>query len=128
MNKDEKERVLKACLDLGETLMFQGRPLSFDELPENLAEWKSMADEFFDAALKLHDLYAPSGCDVQSLLRAIEYMHVHAMPPLRGVPNWFWFTLNTLLELAWPNYELDGEDEDFVEIDLRMRVDKAYEN
>jgi hypothetical protein len=98
-----ENKLLEVCFALAEDLMWEKNTAPIEKLPEDLAELSEMTNRFIEIAkdyyFQVEDL--PEGEDI--LVGAIRYLHVQAIPPLRGNYAWFANSLTTVLEICNPN-------------------------
>lgn len=87
-------------------------------------EREKLAQRYFEQAKDGLKYVAIGGHDPAIVLRAVRYLSVHAMPPLRDSTEWFWYGLHTLLVLACPDYATAPGGEPFF-ADIRRGMAQA---
>ena len=86
--------LMEACYETASRTMFDSEPES--------SIIKEVADKFFDIA-KQYVGAVPKAGDRQVVVRAVNYFaHVHAFSLLKDDAAWFRYTLEALIELAYP--------------------------
>ena len=85
---------MAACYETASRTMFDSEPES--------SKIRQVADKFFEIA-KQYVGAVPKTGDRQVVVRAVNYMaHVHAFSLLKDDAAWFRYTLEVLIELAYP--------------------------
>ncbi|MGA8057003.1 MAG: hypothetical protein WB999_02080, partial [Candidatus Binataceae bacterium] len=86
--------LMAACYETASRTMFDSEPES--------SKIRQVADKFFEIA-KQYVGAVPKTGDRQVVVRAVNYMaHVHAFSLLKDDAAWFRYTLEVLIELAYP--------------------------
>lgn len=98
-----EEELLKICFLLAEDLMWEKDTAPLEKMPEQLAELSEMTNKFIEIPKRAyyHVEAMPDGEEI--MFGALGYLHLQAMPPLRGDYEWFSNTLDTILEICNPN-------------------------
>jgi hypothetical protein len=108
-----EESLYAACLKLARTNLWRTAPIDASRIT-------NYAQTIFKAALDSAEHLAGSGHDLDLVTRAVYYIEqAHALPPIEDDLRWFQDTLQTLLEIVYPNTELSGKALEFVS-DLRQ--------
>ena len=122
IKEDIENKIRNNCFEIATLLMWEADKIPVEKAEEQIAEISEMTEEFVEIAYQEFRIVESLGCKVESLQRAIDYLQVQAIPPLRGNLSWFKYSLGTLLELSFPNYHIEDGDLDFVEMDLKKRL------
>ena len=98
---DLRNRLLFECRRIAESTMWNSpHPESIDDIVDS-DEREAVAQAYYKAAIEQLN-YIGDRRDPEILLRAVRYLSVHAMPPLRDSVAWFREGLRTLLVIACP--------------------------
>lgn len=116
-----KDKIRANCFEIAMLLMWESDKIPLEKAEAQLSEIAELTDKLIEIACDEFEKFESLGCKVESLQRAIDYLKVHAIPPLKSDFSWFKYSLTTLLELAFPNYSIEDSDLDFVEKELKPR-------
>jgi hypothetical protein len=98
--------LMEACYETASRTMFDSEPES--------SKIKEVADKFFEIA-KQYVGAVPKTGDHQVVVRAVNYMtHVHGFSLLKDDAAWFRYTLEVLIELAYPGEVRTPEAAEFL--------------
>src|SRR5438034_8519989 len=101
MNTLEKE-LLHQCRQIAETTMWNHeKPANLDDIITK-EERERVAQAYYQAALGLMPSVKEAKEDPAVILRAVRYLHGHAMPAIRRNSEWFRESLQTLLLILCP--------------------------
>lgn len=114
----------KACYELAMDMTVRRKELYSDEINDYIESTIVITEELLRISKELYESYKNLGCSLDAVIRAIEYMSVHAYPIESENYFWFYCRLDTLLALTYPNYIVSDKDYEFIEIDVRKRVNK----
>jgi hypothetical protein len=89
------------------------RNTKWDRRPVDVASTDILASAFEQTALGFQEFVLDQGRDPNLIVRTVEYLQVHAMPPMRDDISWFTDMLTALIELTCPNFSGSPEHEDF---------------
>ena len=96
------DRLLAECRLIAQQTMWNPPlPTGMEDIIDS-DERERVAQAYFQDALKEIDYVATGDHSPEVVLRAVQYLGVHAMPPLRDSTSWFREGLHTLLVLACP--------------------------
>ena len=124
MTEDESNRIREACFKLSSQVNWT-KTTNSESIIEQVEQISEMTEKVFESTIDCLSANIPLGCNTEMIIRAVDYItNIHAIPVAGCDIDWFRITLHTLIELACPNYEIGNLDEDFIEIDLRKRVEQ----
>jgi len=131
----DENKLLEACFELAENLMWEKKTAPIEKLPEQITELSEMTNQFVEIAKGNYYMTEELPEANEILIGAIKYLNTQAIPPLRGNYNWFFNSLSALLEICNPNSIVDQSNISFLlalqkglinHIDLSIR--KADDN
>ena len=131
----DENKLLEACFELAENLMWEKKTAPIEKLPEQITELSEMTKQFVEIAKGNYYMIEELPEANEILIGAIKYLNTQAITPLRGNYNWFFNSLSALLEICNPNSIVDQSNISFLlalqkglinHIDLSIR--KADDN
>jgi hypothetical protein len=105
---DAAQRLYEACFAVARTNHWKSRPV-------DLALIQQYAEKLFKEAKTQVESAESLGGSIEVVIRAVRYIEqAHAIPPLEDNVAWFADTLQTLMEIVYPNTEVHGEAAEFL--------------
>lgn len=96
-------RLMGECRRIVEHTMWNTpHPKSLDDIIDS-SEREAVAQKYYDTAINELEFIKAGNDDPEILIRAVQYLNVHAIPPMRDSTHWFREGLHILLELACPS-------------------------
>jgi hypothetical protein len=124
LSSEEENRLREACFKLASQVNWT-KTTDTENIGEQVDKIAIMTGEVYECTIYYLLANISLGCDAEMMIRIVNYItDVHAVPVSSCDIDWYRTTLWTLVELACPNYEIGDSDFDFIEIDIRKRVNK----
>ncbi|MCI4442046.1 MAG: hypothetical protein JHC39_00935 [Lentimicrobium sp.] len=124
ITNDEQNKIREQCFQLASQVNWT-KTTDIDNIGNQVGKIAKMTEEVFKCSIDCLLANISLGCDSEMMIRIVRYItDVHAVPVSGCNIDWYRTTLWTLTELACPNYEIDDSDFEFIEIDLRKRINK----
>jgi len=98
----DENKLFTVCFELAENLMWEKDATPLEKQDEQIAELSQMTEKFIELAKQNFTLIEDYPDSSAVLLGAISYLNTIAIPPLRGNYNWFDYSLQSLLDIAYP--------------------------
>lgn len=117
--------LLAACYDIARTTSWEHR----NPQSTSLDAIATKAECYRQIALQHVDWLDQNGIDPNELVAAVEYLGIHAVPPMGDDQRWFSNMLEVIVGLFAPNFVLEksGETIQFLRR-LRNAIDRTIEN
>lgn len=114
-------RLMIECRKIAEHTMWNTpTPKSLNDIIDS-SERETVAQKYYDAAINELEYIKAGNDDPEILIRAVKYLIVHAIPPMRDSTNWFREGLHILIELSCPS---SGGGDPFFE-DIRRGMNRS---
>ena len=99
-------------------------PQSLNDIIDS-SERENVAQKYYDAAINELEFLKAGNDDPEILIRAVQYLSRHAIPPMHDSIHWFREGLHILLELACPS--VGGRAPIFEDIKRGMALSEKME-
>ena len=111
----QHEALYQACFALARITHWKTEPVAVSQI-------ESFAQKLLAEALSQVASIETLGGSEEQVVRAVRYIEqAHAIPPIGDNIDWFRDTLQALMEIVFPNTELDGAALDFL-FDLQSGI------
>lgn len=121
MNEIEKNEIRSACYKIAMLISSKNKKIHISEIEQEVKNIEATTNDLVKISIDIYDRYEITGCKVDTLIRAIDYMEVHAIPVYNDY-LWFDYGLSTLIELVCPNYGTNEWDFEYIKKDLIKRL------
>lgn len=123
--KSLEERLMAICRKMVEHTMWNTPdPQSLNDIIDS-SEREYVAHKYYDAAINELEFLKAGNDDPEILIRAVQYLSWHAIPPMHDSIHWFREGLHILLELACPS--VGGRAPIFEDIKRGMALSEKME-
>lgn len=114
-----REALKTACAVIARNTMWERRPIDVESM-------NRLASAYERIALEHLEFVVDQDRDPNLIVRAVEYLDVHAIPPMRDDTDWFRDMLIALVDLSCPNHGGSVEyDEFYKDIEAGIAFSRA---